>query len=431
MKRHSIAIAIFLAVVTLPGVASAKETPLDPKRCEELAKEGKGGPGRLDVVVFNHGKGQLVWPAPAKLKVPDEGIFVVVFTDTDSTKFDYSIKALDTDESKTIDLRANSQGVAVTNNHIVCVSWQHHEEFPSYRVNITRRVEAKSEVKSDSTPKEKLDHAVNEAANALPQEDAQKLRSKAGALEAEVETEGVEDEKQTATEMEVIAENATDPAKAQLQDAVHEFIATPQEALRFPYTFPVWVETSGVQLSFSTGLGFSDLANHRFFIKTDDQNTKDTNDDTQTVGRDRNGEDAFRPDMMAFATLHSPTLKSWNRYLGFTVGLGIGDDSSPRYFTGFSLVLSRRMVLSVGATGAQVKRLPAGQELGKAPINGANTLNQLDSGFKLGGGLSFSLRVGKEREKFLGVLNPPQKIPETPKEKAETPKEKTGTENPE
>jgi hypothetical protein len=408
-----------LALVALPATAAltgsnvTQSPPLDPVLCKDLAD--KNGDHRLDVAVFDHLIGQLAWPAPAKLEVPDEGIFVVVFKNTNSTLFDYSITSLDADSSKVIDLKADGRSVEAPPDHIVCVSWQHHEEFPVYRINITRRETAEITKKQAG---QKLDEAVNNAAPALAQQSLEAMKTKVD--EWKVATQNGGDPVTPLTHIQQMAAEIKDPSKREpiLAAAQGAKAATEATPLLFPYTFPVWVETSDARLSFSTGLGFSTLTNERFFLKTDDNHTTATDDDKQKVERDRNGRDAFRPDLMAFATLTAPRKKSWGWIggrLGLTFGLGIGDDSSPRYFFGPSLMLSHRMVLSLGAIGAQVKRLPAGQHIDDAPINGANTLNQLDSGFKVGVGMSISLKVGKDRDKFLAVLNPSQKVTETPK----------------
>lgn len=415
-------IAMFLAAA-LPAiaVASANEPALTPMRCAELAKDDAEGSNRPDVVVFDHQAGQLVWPVPTRLEVPDEGIFVVVFKHTDSTKFDYSINSLDADSSKTVDLKADGQGVEVANDQIVCVSWKHHEEFPLYRVTISRRVTAEAEAKTDTKPSEseeaanaEMNDAAQLAAPTLSQPDARSLTERMSELKS---SEDVEDRIQLYNNIEEIVRRSNDIVKSRpMINATHEaLVAAQEQRLLFPYTFPIWVETSDAQLYFSTGLGFSTLTNERYFVRTDVNDPDDADDDTTMVERDHNGQDAFRPDLMAFTTLTAPNKRSWGWMagrLGLSFGLGIGEDSSPRYFVGPSLVLSHRMTIALGAIGAQVKRLPAGQKLGEEPINGANTLSQLDSGFKVGLGLSFSFKLGKDPVEFNGALNPPQRVPE-------------------
>jgi hypothetical protein len=406
MKR--LLIAMFLTGSVFSAAASAQKN-MDPVKCASLAANGSEGRGRLDVAVFDHQAGQLMWPTPAKLEVPDEGVFVVVFKNTDSTKFDYSINSLNADASKTVALKADCEGVKVVKaNQIVCVSWKHHEEFPLYRVTVTRRETAAA---SDEAARENLETTLEDKAAQMPQFKellSQRLTDwKAAQGKGQEEIRALNDIETSVRGAIPISQSA--PI---LEATEARKVAVAEKTVLFPYTFPVWVETTDAQLYYSTGLGFSTLVNDRFFIKT-------AADGKKTVERDRNGSDAFRPDLMAFATLTAPNKKSMRGAagrLGLSVGLGIGEDSTPRYFIGPSLVLSHRMTISLGVIGAKVKRLPAGQKLHDAPINDDNTLadGELDSGFKVGAALSLSFKLGKDSKKFDDALNnPPQKIPET------------------
>jgi len=412
-----------LLLATLPAMARGKgldKIPdLTPQTCDALAsvaQESDPARQRADVAVFDHAKGELLWPAPAKLEVADGQVFVVVFTNTDPTLFDYSIKALDDDQSKEIDLKVQGKGVPATQSNAICVSWRHHEEFAVYKVAVTRRVNPDDMVKAKAADVKKMVEESRKAGE-LSEDAAKKANDAIDLVVREPHVPGGKDQKK----WRAAVKNFTIPEPIASEIDSLETVQDNAQGTRFPYTFPVWVETTDAVLSFSTGFAFSDLASDRFFIKT----TKVTDaagmsKDVKTVERDRSANDKFRPDLMAYATVTMPRKKSQpliGGRLGLTFGLGIGEDKTPRYFIGPSFVFSHRVVLSVGAVGAQVKRLPAGQKLGEAPINGDNTLNTLDSRFKIGYGLNVSFQLGKSKQDFLGVLNPPQKVPEKPKEK--------------
>jgi hypothetical protein len=393
-----------LSLAAVPALATSAGNTSIPNAatCETLAKEIEAGTQKVprNVALFNHQEGQLVWPAPAKLEVPDQGIFVVVFTHTDPTKFDYSITSLNDSDATTIDLKADGKGVQAATDNTVCVSWRHGDEFPVYRVAITLRATA-----SVKDAKEKLNQASLDA----------KVSSKAmDELNQEIEGYGAKAPEKRAPEDVARLNRSILNAAAEIQDeaAQQRFMAEANQAVvavtdqtnLFPYTFPIWVETSDAQLRFSTGIGFSSLTNDRFFIEGEGT--------AQKVRKAHGGKDDFRPDLMAFATLIAPNKESWGPWgnrLGLTAGLGVGDDSNPRYFLGGSLVLSHRMVLSLGAVGAKVSRLPAGQALNEKPIS-ANVLSSLDSGFKIGWGLSMSFKLGKDGGEFFKGLNPSQKV---------------------
>jgi hypothetical protein len=383
MKPHVLALGLLL--LSPPLLAQGRN---DPTRnggpnytCDELAElanTGKGSPGVHDsrrqlrnVVVFDHEKGTVVWPAPARLRVPDRGHFVVVFANTDPTRFNYSINLLGEEAAGAdVDLTAGGPGVPPEQQNHVCVTWRHLESFPLYRVKMEGRVVATPGAQA------KVDAALAEAGRSAGEGNERKIESaRARAAAGEFG--------------EILKELPEEVITPDLRSA----IAEAQNNLLYPYTFPVWVETAGAKLTYSTGFGFSDLADERFFVM-------EGADDAKTVERDRDAEDDFRPELMAYATLSWPRLRNF----GITGGVGLsGNDGDPRYFFGPSWLIGRRLVLGAGAFGAKVARLPKGQRLGEAPINDQieARLEVPDERFEVGFGVTLSWRLGGGEAEFL------------------------------
>lgn len=201
--------------------------------------------------------------------------------------------------------------------------------------------------------------------------------------------------------------------------------ATPSEPVYlYSYAFPIWVKTVSWDMSFSTGVTFSDLTNDKFFIETD------TEDDTKRVRRDSSDIGDSRPDLVLFANLRTPDAGWWTkgetrRFLsaraGLAFGVGLNGDGDPRYFFGPSWTIGRKnnFVLIAGWAGGQVDRLPAGQEVGEAPLND-NILNNLDSSFEHGffAGLTFTFN-GPEDDDFVKTLTGQTKRTDTASEESQ------------
>jgi hypothetical protein len=176
----------------------------------------------------------------------------------------------------------------------------------------------------------------------------------------------------------------------------------------FPATFDVWVRTkAGFEVAFLGGAGFSTLRSPKYYLRTDDHATADATDDTKTVEEDLDARDSFRPDVMAVANLRFP-----DRFkgIGLAFGVGLNNDSDPRYFVGPSLFLGRHFLVHLGWTGGRVDRLPTGQVLGRPPINGDSTLASLPTRFQSGFyvGIGFAFVPGAEGA-FNGAFGTSQK----------------------
>jgi hypothetical protein len=199
--------------------------------------------------------------------------------------------------------------------------------------------------------------------------------------------------------------------------------------------FDILVETKpDWDLTVSGGVSFSSLTSDRFFVKTDGKGTADTNDDVATVEKDTSKGDSFRPDIIALANLRPPTRDSISPF-GVAFGLGIGDNSDPRYFLGGSYTLGNKFIFTAGWTGGRVDALPTGQELGRAPVNGDNTLNSLGKRFRNGFYAGIAFTFVDRTDAFAGAfeatstVEPDEETPEPEAEPAPKPgeKEKEGT----
>jgi hypothetical protein len=147
----------------------------------------------------------------------------------------------------------------------------------------------------------------------------------------------------------------------------------------FPVTFDVWVKTKrGLEVSFMGGAAFSGLRSKRYYTKTDPHGTADTKDDTKTVEEAEDAKDGFRPDIIAVTNLRFP---DWLKGFGLAFGVGMNNDSDPRFFFGPSYLFGRHVLLHAGWAGGQVDRLPNGQATGVAPIGGDDALSALPKRF--------------------------------------------------
>lgn len=362
---------------------SAREVR-DEATCAALGKE-EGYKGRLDVVVFDHAAGELVWPQPAQLWVRDGDPFVVVVTNTHPYAFTYSSSVVASDAAAGGPGQVVGERVTVKEEDgvTVCVSFRFVEGFPLHKMEISGSA------------------AWTAAAAAVLEKAATDTDDPMAAARFKVFRMNPREA------LKVFESGEAVGADAVVADAA-------KKGVLYPYTFPVWVRDSRAQLGFATGLAFSDVTSDRFFVETDDQGTAETTDDEQRVLAESSSDD-FRPDLMAYASITAPRTPTWwgaGGRLGVTVGLGIGDGGDPRYFLGPSWLIGDRFLVAAGAFGGKVDRLPAGQREGEAPINGANTLSQLGKGFERGWAVGVAWRFGssdKADEKFLAALSPPVK----------------------
>lgn len=167
-------------------------------------------------------------------------------------------------------------------------------------------------------------------------------------------------------------------------------------------SFDVWVKTKqDFQVSFNGGVAFSNLRDHKYFIKTAPP-TSPTAVAVKTVEEDTSAQDQFRPDVVIFANVRNPGRLYG---VGMSFGFGIGDSSNPRYFVGPSWIFGKNFILNAGWTGGKVAVLPTGQAISQPPVNGDNTLNQLGSRFQNGfyAGIGFVFDA-KQQTDFLGPL---------------------------
>ncbi len=378
-----VTVALLGAVGPL-GAKSAREVR-DEATCAALGA-ASGYKGRLDVVVFDHAAGELVWPQPAQLWVRDGDPFVVVVTNTHPYAFTYSSSVVASDAAAGGPGQVVGKPVKVDNaaGATICVSFRFVEGFPLHKIEIS------GSAAWSKAGEEKLVAALAKAVGDV------RLHSRIMAIQVDPWL------------LPEVQEESKDP------DVSAALRAAGETAVLYPYSFPVWVRDSRAQLGFATGLAFSDVTSDRFFIETDDQDTAETADDEQRVLAESSSDD-FRPDLMAYASITAPRTPKWwgaGGRLGMTVGLGIGDGGDPRYFLGPSWLIGDRFLLAAGAFGGKVDRLPAGQREGEAPINGANTLSQLGKGFERGWAVGVAWRFGssdKADEKFLAALSPPVK----------------------
>ncbi len=399
---------IALSVLLLAVTPVNADQPFDGT-CENLDRDtitkalpsswsGKGKDANQkarNYLVFNHAKGRIEFPVPAQLEVRDGEAFVIVFACSNPSQFDYVIEAIKTDKIPPKSPTIKQEKPADKAGLHASVSWRHSRFTPLYQVSVKRRATASTASKVRS--------ASDETGLSTLVED----RGAAERVEIIEEMASLYEE---GAEKDLIERFASD--KDLEADVVEETLDTMGQLDKlYSYTFPVWVKTVGWRLSFSSGIGFSDLVDEQYFVKTDSKGTPDdTSDDLQTVERDTNAESEFLPDLMALANLRFPSTWGPWRNFGLSFGLGIGDEAEPRYFFGPSFDLGKQFVLTAGVAGGKVATLPTGQVPGEAPINGDNTLNNLPKKFETAAFVGIAFRFSPAEKEFLGALTGAQKI---------------------
>lgn len=323
------------------------------------------------------------------LRIADGDPFVIEFCRTDPRAFRYTISAIEEKEGEFSSTLETTAPVRTTVEKLTSVQvvFRHNKVFRRYRVTAT-------------------------AVTGTPVTEAEKV------------TLGVEENRRFIPSSEAKLEG------------------TP--VVLYGVAFDVLVDTKpGWELTVSGGMAFSNLTSRRFYVKTDTKGTTDANDDTQTVEEDPNETDSFRPDIIALANIQPPTL-NWTRALGLAFGLGIGDNSDARYFLGPSYTVGKHFIFTAGWTGGRVDTLPAGQQLGSAPINGANTLTTLGKRFRHGFYAGIAFTFIDRTEAFTGGFEGSTTVKPDPKKEegkegtedggkekpGEKPKEKAGEKKP-
>lgn len=314
----------------------------------------------LNTVSFDHYHLQPAQSDPLVLRIADGHYFQVRIVNTDATQFSYTISAVPDEDTPTTRTGPTGDGIAATRMEETSVTMRHSKAFARYRVSIALR--------SDLT---------------LPVKPAPQTGTGA-------DPEAVDRDRKKTLKL-------------------------------YPAVFDVWIDTKpGFEVTFTGGVAFSGHVSPKFFVNTDDKGTADEQDDVKTVEEDRDARDRFRPDTVAIANFRHPEKLAG---LGLAVGVGLNNDADPRFFFGPSYFLGRNLLLTAGWSGGRIDRLPNGQELGQAPINGDNTLNTLDKKFEHAFfvGLAFSF-IDKSQDNFKGAFGAAQKpAPAAP------PKEEAGT----
>lgn len=399
-----------LAAVVVGGMCTlgvVRAGALEPRTCEALA--GEDGQ-RRDTAIFDHGKGELVWPNPAKLVVRDGDVFVIVFLHTDSTHFDYGISPLTPDATKAgFAAKAGTDFVVTRRHDRVCLSWKFDKTFPLYQVSITRRVT--DAAVGSSTPNE--EKALEEERAAATDSEAQSYLSRVTSF-SDFTTLMTDPEVPDSVKQSLRA--AESRARQRLAELSREHLEDNKPRQLYPYVFPLWVQAADATVYFSSGFAFSRLTNDKFYVEN-------ASDGKHLLRRDRNASDGFRPDLMAYATLVNPETTSvkasWKSLwssgrLGLSFGVGLGNDAEPRYFVGPSFFLGRQLALTAGVFGGQVDALPAGEKAGQPLANNGTTLPALGKRFKtgLGFGLSWTFGKGADKQSYIAALNGAQRVPE-------------------
>ena len=376
MIRMTLARAVVLLAVISCIPAYAAKPPTLEEICQDPSKASK------KTVVFDHLAGHILTTTPAVLELRDGQVFQVVFCNTRPSDFDYEITPIEADKVDTTNFKDPTDRAMVDKDSLgpFPMDRQHKDVFSLYKVTV--RVRSDSENTPVVSKKDVIDRIIARMGVTTPMSTAQ--------------LEALEEE-----------------PMAELYD---KYLGTvppedlPKPVYLYSYSFPVWVKNVGWNLSFSTGVAFSNLTNRKFYIETDTQDTEETGDDTKTVQEDTHANGASRPDLVVFANLRTPDGGWWTEThdrrqfagrLGLAFGLGLNGDGDPRYFVGPSWTIGRKnhFVLIGGWTGGMVDRLPLGQRVGEAPLTD-NVLNNLDSSFEHGffAGLTFSFNSGDSKK---------------------------------
>ncbi len=331
---------------------------------------------RENTLTYNHKSLTANRAEPYVLSVEDGGFFQVVFCETDPTRFSYTVSAIRNDQLEDAGTSVELKPVQSVDLRRTAVTMRHDRGIYRYRIRIAR-------IDGGDTPVE------SEAAAATEDEAAQALEDPA------------------------FLENLLRAVEPDKQEMLRKLLEsrkgkrdTTAAVKLYPVSFDVWVQTRGWEVSFTAGLAFSNLTDARYYLN--DMGTADTADDL--IQRDSAAEDNFRPEIMALANVRYP-----QRLLGIGIAFGLGTDGSEqRYFLGPSYVFGKHFIFAAGWTGGRVSSLPTGQREDKPPINGANTLDGLQtrfaSGFYAGIGFTFAPR----KDAFLDALTASTGVTGTP-----------------
>jgi len=314
---------------------------------------------RENTLTYNHKHLTAYRAEPYVLSVEDGQYFQVVVTETDPTKFSYTVSALRNDPLDASGTVVAPTPVKTNASGRASVTMRHDRGIFRYRVSIKRIGGDDTPVEVAGTPAAPV-AAVARTAPLSPEEAARL---------------GLPD---------------TAPAPVTQQgDLVSVNL--------YPVDFDVWVETRGWEVSFTAGLAFSSLTDRRWFINegTDAAATDDR------IERGRAAEDGFRPDIMALVNVRYP--QKWAG-IGLAIGLGTGDGSSQRWFAGPSYVFGKNLIFTGGWTGGRIAALPTGQKENEAPINGTNTLDGVQARFANGWFLGVGFTFAPRKDAFLDAL---------------------------
>ena len=346
-----------VALAVWPSPAAGQAKEFDCSQAIPTAPTDPYARTRENTVCFDHDHLRPTKDSPTILRIKNGEYFHVVIGNTDPTLFTYSVTAIPKAESTSANIGATGSPIEATRRDWTAVSMLHSDAFVKYRVVIA--------VRAGITPTPTRGTAADVAGGRGGRRGGR-------------------------------------PRVTQLQ----------------PATFDIFVNTKpGVEVSFTGGVAFSGLRSPQFFTKTDDKGTAATTDDTKTVEEDVEARDRFRPDTIAVTNIRDP-----NKFggVGLAFGVGLNNDADPRYFFGPSYFLGKNVLLHAGWTGGRVDRLPNGQQTGKAPINGDNTLAELPKRFKHGFyvGISFAF-IPNAQKNFVAAFGASQDTGESEEEAAE------------
>lgn len=323
-----------------------------------------------NVVLFDHRKAAITYPVPTQVEVADGDPFVVVIVNTDPTQFKYQITgaASQTNNMSAVSgtpvLPRTCTNVAITQIH------DRHNAVYTVAINLVSGPAA-----SPTAPGGNPNPPGGAPPTGAHGEHALAAPSHVSGLEELVAPLDIVSPGPPAKPAPPQPEGSPTALGTQTTGsnrAANQDLNGPLYA----YTFTVAVKTGGFRLTFTSGFEFSGLTSKTYSIVGNQ------------VVEDTRARDSFRPDLSALANLQFPKCR-WSPYLcdhvidkfGLAFGIGLGADSDARYYFGPSFALGSQFILTAGIAGGKVSTLPAGQSLGAAPINGANTLNSLPTRF--------------------------------------------------
>ena len=182
---------------------------------------------------------------------------------------------------------------------------------------------------------------------------------------------------------EVVSSNCSIP------DALRKRLESPKAALK-DTSYYVAVHDSPWAIGMSGGISISSVVDPRFAIVNDAAST--SSPPGTIVIRDKGAEDGQKLGFAGYLHIHHEKFKAGPIPLAVTFGLGIEDQSTINAMIGLSAAASDLAYITLGYNWSSVDRLPAGQQLGKSPIN-ENVLNDLpkrtDGGWFLGVSFKF------------------------------------------